>query len=138
MLASILSLRYILTLKLHKLLMNICHISLHLFKFVYNNAVVYQQQLQAVETFIQSSKFLVRPVEKAFAHSLVTNQLGPMSLHPQAPESHCVLVELTVHLAAVLLCGNQGILGPLHQLAFAPANMQVCVMSCFSSVMPTR
>ncbi|XP_029014016.1 E3 ubiquitin-protein ligase rnf213-alpha isoform X2 [Betta splendens] len=86
------------------------------------------EQLQVVETFIQSSKFLGRPGEKAFAQSLVTNRLGPMTLHPDAPVSHCVIVELTIHLAAVLLCGNQGILGPLQQLAFTPASMQAAFL----------
>lgn len=90
---------------------------------------MYQQQLEAVETYIQTSKFLGSPEVKAFAWSLVTNRLGPLAVPPGASGSQCVLVDLTIHLAAVLLCGNQGILGPLQQLAMAPANMQVRIMS---------
>uniref|UniRef100_A0A668A4S4 Uncharacterized protein n=1 Tax=Myripristis murdjan TaxID=586833 RepID=A0A668A4S4_9TELE len=82
------------------------------------------EQLQAFMAYIQASRVLARPELKAFATALVTNQLGPLTVHPGASDAQCVIVELAVHLAAVLLCGNQGILAPLQQLALAPANMQ--------------
>lgn len=86
------------------------------------------KQIQAWMDYIQHSKVLTTPELKTFARALVTNQLGPLTLSPAISGSRCVLVELTVHLAAVLLCGNQGILGPLKQLALAPANMQAAFL----------
>lgn len=91
--------------------------------------VVCQQQLEALETYIQTSKFLGSPQLKAFARSLVTNKLGPLTVVPGASGAQCVLADLAIHLAAVLLCGHQGILAPLQQLAMTPATMQVCIMS---------
>lgn len=85
--------------------------------------------MEALLAYIQASKFLANPLVKAFAHALVTNQLGPLCVRPGASGAQYVLVDLTVHLAAVLLCGNQGILAPLQQLAMEPANMQVCISS---------
>lgn len=90
---------------------------------------LYQQQVEALVAYIQESKFLPNPLVKNFAKALVTNQHGPLSSRPGASGVECVLLELTVHLAAVLLCGNQPILAPLQQLATALANMQVCVTS---------
>ncbi|MEQ2214151.1 hypothetical protein XENOCAPTIV_013477, partial [Xenoophorus captivus] len=63
---------------------------------------------------------------KTFAQALVTNRMGPLSVHPGTSGAQSVTVELTVHLAAILFCGNQAILAPLQQLALTPANMQVC------------
>ncbi|XP_023265809.1 E3 ubiquitin-protein ligase RNF213 [Seriola lalandi dorsalis] len=86
------------------------------------------EQLEALTTYIQTSKFLGSPEVKPFAMALVTNQLGLLAARPGAPGTQCVLVDLTIHLAAVLLCGNQGILAPLQQLAKAPANMQAAFL----------
>ncbi|XP_069558951.1 E3 ubiquitin-protein ligase rnf213-alpha [Brachyistius frenatus] len=85
-------------------------------------------QLEALVTYIQKSKFLHSQEIKGFAQALVTNQLGPLVVHPGASGARCLPVDLTVHLAAVLLCGNQGILAPLQQLALAPANMQAAFL----------
>lgn len=79
------------------------------------------QLLETLQAFIQTSKFLTNPEVKAFANDLVTNKFGPQ----RASTAQCVSVDLSIHLAAVLLCGRQGILVPLQQLAFKPANMQV-------------
>ncbi|KAK7926035.1 hypothetical protein WMY93_008345 [Mugilogobius chulae] len=78
--------------------------------------------------YIQSSKVLTSPEWKAFAQALVTNQLGPLTLRSTLARAQCVFIELTVHLVAVLLCGNQGILAPLKRLAFAPASMQAAFL----------
>ncbi|XP_040919421.1 E3 ubiquitin-protein ligase rnf213-alpha isoform X2 [Toxotes jaculatrix] len=86
------------------------------------------EQLQALTTYIETSKFLGSPEVKAFAVALVTNQLGLLAVRPGASSAQCVLVDLTIHLSAVLLCGNQGILAPLQQLAKAPANMQAAFL----------
>ncbi|XP_056144422.1 E3 ubiquitin-protein ligase rnf213-alpha [Lampris incognitus] len=82
------------------------------------------EQCQVLMAFIQASTVLASPPVKAFARALVTNQLGLLTVKHGASSAHCVAVELTVHLAAVLLCGTQGILVPLQQLALTPANMQ--------------
>lgn len=87
------------------------------------------QQMEALMAYIQASKFFANPVVRAFAQALVTNQLGQLGVRPGASAAHCVLMDLTIHLAAVLLCGNQGILAPLQQLAKSPDNMQVCILS---------
>ena len=97
-------------------------------KYIYLQCVsLYLQQVKALTDYIQTSKFLAKPEVKAFAQALVTNQLGPLAVHPRTSGAQCMLMDLTIHLAAVLLCGNQGILAPLQQLAMAPANMQVYI-----------
>ena len=85
----------------------------------------YLQQLEALMAYIQDSKVLASPQVKAFAKALVTNQVGPLVVCPGASGEKCVLADLTIHLAVVLLISNQGILAPLQQLAMTPANMQV-------------
>uniref|UniRef100_A0A8C7Y3G1 RING-type E3 ubiquitin transferase n=1 Tax=Oryzias sinensis TaxID=183150 RepID=A0A8C7Y3G1_9TELE len=62
--------------------------------------------------------------EKAFAKALVTNNLGPLTVCPRASGGQRVMVDVTIHLAIVLLCGKNGFLAPLQQLAVTPANMQ--------------
>ncbi|XP_067087748.1 E3 ubiquitin-protein ligase rnf213-alpha-like [Osmerus mordax] len=82
------------------------------------------QQCEALVAFIETSKVLAAPEVKAFARALVGNQLGAMGVRQGASTAESVVVELTVHLAAVLLCGNPGVMTPLQQLALVPANMQ--------------
>lgn len=86
------------------------------------------EQIKALVGYIQTSKFLTSPQLKGFAESLVTNKMGPLALHRGVSGAQCVSVDLTVHLAAVLICGNQGILAPLQQLAMTPANMQAAFL----------
>lgn len=83
------------------------------------------QQMDIWMSYIQQSKVFTNPETKAFAQALVSNQLGPLALRPGISRTQCVFIELTVHLAAVILCGNQGFLGPLKLLALRPATMQV-------------
>lgn len=78
-----------------------------------------------MKKYIQASKFLNNLPLKAFAQALVTNKLGLLAARPGASAAKHVLVDLTIHLMAVLLCGTQGILAPLQHLALQPANMQV-------------
>nr|XP_046270196.1 E3 ubiquitin-protein ligase rnf213-alpha isoform X2 [Scatophagus argus] len=82
------------------------------------------EEVEALVAYIQKSKFLTSPEMKTFAQALVTNELRLLRVHPGTSTAQCVLVDLTIHLAAVLLCGSQGILAPLKQLAMTPANMQ--------------
>ncbi|XP_029997116.1 E3 ubiquitin-protein ligase rnf213-alpha-like isoform X2 [Sphaeramia orbicularis] len=86
------------------------------------------EQLQDWVAYIQNSRFLTTPEAKTFAQAMVTNKLGPLTIHPAVSGDQCALVELTLHLAAVLLFENQGILGPLQQLAVTPANMQAAFL----------
>lgn len=88
------------------------------------------QLLEILLAFIQTSKFLTTPAVKAFAEALVRNQIGPLRARSGASAVHYVLVDLTVHFAAVLLCGHQSVLAPLQQLAHTPANMQVLLVRC--------
>ncbi|KAM9745174.1 E3 ubiquitin-protein ligase rnf213-alpha-like isoform 2-T2 [Menidia menidia] len=81
-------------------------------------------ELESLTTYIQTSKILASPEVKAFAQALVTNQLGPLAFHSRISGIHSLSTEMAIHLAAVLLCVNQGILAPLKQLAMSPANMQ--------------
>lgn len=71
---------------------------------------------------------------KAFASALVTNQLRSLVVCPGATGTQSVLVDLSIHLAAVLLCGNEQILAPLQNLSMQPADMQVCLLSAAFSV----
>uniref|UniRef100_A0A8C2ZVG6 RING-type E3 ubiquitin transferase n=1 Tax=Cyclopterus lumpus TaxID=8103 RepID=A0A8C2ZVG6_CYCLU len=86
------------------------------------------EQLEALTTYIQNSKFLTSPQMKAFARALVTNQLQLLAVRPGASGAQSVLVDLTIHLAAVMLCRNQGMFAPLQQLAMDPANMQAAFL----------
>ncbi|XP_068605931.1 E3 ubiquitin-protein ligase rnf213-alpha [Brachionichthys hirsutus] len=86
------------------------------------------EQVEALLAYIRTSKFLASPELKALAQGLVTNQLGPLAIHSGTSGAKSVLVGLSIHVAAVLLCGDQGILAPLQQLAAAPANMKAAFL----------
>ncbi|CAL8274226.1 unnamed protein product [Lota lota] len=82
------------------------------------------EQCQVLVTHIDACGLLDRAELKNFAKALVANSLGPLAIVPGAPGGHSVVVELTVHMALVLLCGNQRILVPLQNLALSTVNMQ--------------
>ncbi|XP_041755240.2 E3 ubiquitin-protein ligase rnf213-alpha-like [Coregonus clupeaformis] len=79
---------------------------------------------QALVDFIQASTVLASPNERQFALDLVANRLGPLTVQAGASGAQRVVVELAIHLSAVLLCGNQGLLTPLQRLVLVPTNMQ--------------
>ncbi|XP_035253685.1 E3 ubiquitin-protein ligase rnf213-alpha-like isoform X3 [Anguilla anguilla] len=87
-----------------------------------------QELLHALEGFIQGSRVLVRPEAQAFALALVHNQLGALRVGADRPGVEHGLVELTVHLAAVLMTVNHGCLAPLRLLALSPARMQAAFL----------
>ncbi|CAB1315530.1 unnamed protein product [Coregonus sp. 'balchen'] len=63
---------------------------------------------QALEYFIQGSRYLdPRPV-RDFAMALVHNRMGGLTVHNGRTGAEHVLIELAVHLAAVLLTGTEG------------------------------
>ncbi|KAJ8398812.1 hypothetical protein AAFF_G00420090 [Aldrovandia affinis] len=84
--------------------------------------------LQAFERFIQGSRVLVGPEVRAYAMALVSNRLAALSVRADRPGAEHVLIELTVHLTAVLLCGNHARLTPLRLLALSPIRMQAAFL----------
>ncbi|XP_069050628.1 E3 ubiquitin-protein ligase rnf213-alpha isoform X2 [Lepisosteus oculatus] len=82
------------------------------------------EQCQAIEDFIKGSQIFGSPELKNLATSLVYNRLGDLSVRPDCTSSEHTITELAIHLTTVLLCGQDGILTPLKQLALAPVNMQ--------------
>ncbi|XP_063075937.1 E3 ubiquitin-protein ligase rnf213-alpha [Engraulis encrasicolus] len=87
-----------------------------------------QQQAQALEGFIAQCGALATPEQKAFAVGLVRNDLGPLTVRPEASGADHTITELCIHLAAVLLCGHAGVLSPLQRLALRPADMQAAYL----------
>ncbi|XP_053706651.1 E3 ubiquitin-protein ligase rnf213-alpha isoform X2 [Synchiropus splendidus] len=87
-----------------------------------------EKAVQALVAFIQTSTILDSHNVKSFAQALVSNQLGVLSVSPEMSEEKSVLVELVVHMAAVLLCVNEEIVSPLKQLALAPSTMQAAFL----------
>lgn len=85
-----------------------------------------------LEDFIKNSGIFVNNEMKAFAEKLVRNQLGALRVRPLMPSRDLSLVEVTIHMAAVLLCGNLLLLQPLQKLALSPNNM----MASFIPTMP--
>ncbi|XP_016115585.1 E3 ubiquitin-protein ligase rnf213-alpha-like, partial [Sinocyclocheilus grahami] len=75
------------------------------------------------QDFIRSTDIFVNDETKAFAKGLVNNHLHALRVQPQMSGRELLLVEVTVHMAAVLLCGNLPLLEPLQQLALSPNNM---------------
>ncbi|XP_071342169.1 E3 ubiquitin-protein ligase rnf213-alpha-like isoform X2 [Trachinotus anak] len=78
---------------------------------------------QAFEMLIQGSRYLLREV-RDFASALVYNRLGALTTHPGNTVVDNAVIELTIHLAAVLLTGTHLLLMPLKQLGLFPENMQ--------------
>ncbi|KAM6344814.1 E3 ubiquitin-protein ligase RNF213 isoform 2-T4 [Alca torda] len=83
-----------------------------------------EQQRGAMTKFIQSSQVLNTPDLQHFAASLVMNSLPSLTVDPQSFSHGGALVEMAVHTAAVLLCGQNPVLQPLRNLAFHPHAMQ--------------
>ncbi|XP_016375895.1 E3 ubiquitin-protein ligase rnf213-alpha-like, partial [Sinocyclocheilus rhinocerous] len=81
------------------------------------------EQRAGLEDFIRSTDIFVNDETKAFAKGLVNNHLHALRVQPQMSGRELLLVEVTVHMAAVLLCGNLPLLEPLQQLALSPNNM---------------
>ncbi|KTG00734.1 hypothetical protein cypCar_00028017, partial [Cyprinus carpio] len=90
------------------------------------------EQCAGLEDFIRSSDVFINNEMRAFAQALVKNNLNALHVQPQTSGRELVLVEVTVHMAAVLLCGNLLLLQPLQRLALSPNNM----MASFIPTMP--
>ncbi|XP_053149440.1 E3 ubiquitin-protein ligase RNF213 [Hemicordylus capensis] len=83
-----------------------------------------QEQCDILNEFIQSTGILPSAELKTFAEYLVTNSLPSLTVSPQDSSQRGVVIEMAIHTAAVLLCGQNRILEPLRNLAFSPSNMQ--------------
>lgn len=82
------------------------------------------KQVQALEAFLLQCDLLATEDQKAMAVCLVRNQLGVLSVRPSSSGEEQTITEMCVHLGAVLLFGQHGVLEPLHELALTPNNMQ--------------
>ncbi|KAG9267741.1 E3 ubiquitin-protein ligase rnf213-alpha [Astyanax mexicanus] len=82
------------------------------------------EQQRTLEEFIHGSQYLLSREMKLFAEALVNNRLGGLSVHERRSNTEHILIELAVHLKAVLLCGSEQVLAPLVQLGLSPATMQ--------------
>ena len=82
------------------------------------------QQCDAMKKFIEKSETL-SPDISAFAISLVNNELPLLRTGPGVSNLEGTVIEMAVHAATVLLCGQSQVLGPLKNLAFFPHLMVV-------------
>uniref|UniRef100_A0A8D2MIK3 RING-type E3 ubiquitin transferase n=1 Tax=Zonotrichia albicollis TaxID=44394 RepID=A0A8D2MIK3_ZONAL len=102
------------------------HLLLAIFREVtalYGNPSLHPKQ-QVMTRFIQCSRVLNSPELKLLAVALVKNTLPGLVVEPQGHSQQGALVEMAVHMAAVLLCGHSLVLQPLRNLAFQPDTMQ--------------
>ncbi|XP_078257452.1 E3 ubiquitin-protein ligase rnf213-alpha-like isoform X1 [Rhinoraja longicauda] len=81
-----------------------------------------------LQKFIKDSKILDVPNLKDFCSALVKNELGTpessLRIAPDRPIQQRTLIEIIVHAALVLLCGNSALSSPLCKLAFNPSEMK--------------
>uniref|UniRef100_A0A4W2FDE0 E3 ubiquitin-protein ligase RNF213-like n=1 Tax=Bos indicus x Bos taurus TaxID=30522 RepID=A0A4W2FDE0_BOBOX len=89
------------------------------------------QQCEAMKKFIEKSNTL-SPDISAFAISLVNNELPLLRTGPGVSNLEGTVIEMAVHAATVLLCGQSQVLGPLKNLAFFPHLM----VNAFLPTMP--
>uniref|UniRef100_A0A8C6FXI7 E3 ubiquitin-protein ligase RNF213 n=1 Tax=Moschus moschiferus TaxID=68415 RepID=A0A8C6FXI7_MOSMO len=89
------------------------------------------QQCEALKKFIEKSKTL-SPDIRPFAISLVNNELPLLRTGPGVSNLEGTVIEMAVHAATILLCGQSLVLGPLKNLAFFPQLM----VNAFLPTMP--
>uniref|UniRef100_A0A803VP92 RING-type E3 ubiquitin transferase n=1 Tax=Ficedula albicollis TaxID=59894 RepID=A0A803VP92_FICAL len=79
---------------------------------------------QVMTEFIQSCQVLNSPELQLLAVALVRNTVPRLAVEPWGCSQQGALVEMAVHMAAVLLCGHSPVLQPLRNLACQPHSMQ--------------
>ncbi|XP_056361664.1 E3 ubiquitin-protein ligase RNF213 [Oenanthe melanoleuca] len=84
-----------------------------------------QQQIKVMTEFIQSCQVLNSPELQLLAVALVRNTVPRLAVEPWGCSQQGALVEMAVHMAAVLLCGHSPVLQPLRNLACQPHSMQL-------------
>ncbi|XP_042525946.1 E3 ubiquitin-protein ligase RNF213 [Dipodomys spectabilis] len=89
------------------------------------------EQCEAMNQFIEESKLLASQDVRHFATSLVDNTLPLLTAQGDSGLEGTV-IELAIHTACVLMCGQNKVLEPLKNLAFSPAQMT----SAFLPTMP--
>ncbi|XP_044056409.1 E3 ubiquitin-protein ligase rnf213-alpha-like isoform X2 [Siniperca chuatsi] len=82
------------------------------------------ERCQAFGELIQGSRYLHQREVRDFASALVHNRLGALTMYPGHTVVENAVIELTIHLAAVLLTGTDLLVMPLKQLGLSPENMQ--------------
>ncbi|XP_029285155.1 E3 ubiquitin-protein ligase rnf213-alpha-like [Cottoperca gobio] len=90
------------------------------------------ERCQAFGDLIQGSRYLHQREVRDFASALVHNRLGALAMNPDHTVLDNNIIELNIHLAAVLLTGTHLLVMPLKQLGLSPENMQ----SAFIPTMP--
>ncbi|XP_071287737.1 E3 ubiquitin-protein ligase RNF213-like isoform X2 [Agelaius tricolor] len=83
-----------------------------------------RQQTEMMTKFIHHSRVLNSSELKLLAVALVKNTLPGLAVEPRGRSQQGAVVEMAVHMAAVLLCGHSRVLQPLRNLAFEPRIMQ--------------
>ncbi|XP_023555015.1 E3 ubiquitin-protein ligase RNF213 [Octodon degus] len=81
------------------------------------------KQREVMNKFIEESKLLSAETQH-LATALVNNTLPLLHMGPRASSLEGTVVDMAIHAAAILLCGQNIALRPLRNLAFSPANMQ--------------
>ncbi|XP_034002602.1 E3 ubiquitin-protein ligase rnf213-alpha-like isoform X2 [Trematomus bernacchii] len=78
----------------------------------------------AFADLIQGSRYLYQKEVRDFASALVHNRLGSLAITHDLTIEDNTIIELNIHLAAVLLTGTHVLVMPLKQLGLSPENMQ--------------
>ncbi|XP_051231949.1 LOW QUALITY PROTEIN: E3 ubiquitin-protein ligase rnf213-alpha-like [Dicentrarchus labrax] len=82
------------------------------------------ERCQSFGDLIQGSRYLHQSEVRDFASALVHNRLGALAMSPGNTLVANTVIELTIHLAAVLLTRTHNLVMPLKQLGLFPENMQ--------------
>ncbi|XP_048222860.1 E3 ubiquitin-protein ligase RNF213 [Perognathus longimembris pacificus] len=81
------------------------------------------EQCEAMSRFITESKLLASQEVRRFATSLVDSTLPLLRTGPGDSGLEGTVIEMAIHTASVLLCGQNKALEPLKNLAFSPDKM---------------
>lgn len=87
------------------------------------------QLCHGFDRLIQGSRYLHQREVTNFASALVYNRLGALTIKPGSLIMENTVIELIIHLEAMLLTGNNFLLMPLKQLGLSPENMQVNILN---------
>ncbi|KAI3368624.1 hypothetical protein L3Q82_025623, partial [Scortum barcoo] len=80
---------------------------------------------QAFGDLIQGSRYLHQKEVRDFASALVHNKLGIPAMCSGYTFMDSTIIEMIIHLTAVLLTGTHPLVMPLKELGLSPENMQV-------------
>ncbi|XP_077022284.1 E3 ubiquitin-protein ligase RNF213 isoform X2 [Tamandua tetradactyla] len=81
------------------------------------------KQCEALNKFLEETTVLSSHNTRHFATSLVANTLPLLTVGPGEGSLEGRVIEMAIHAAAVLLCGQNKVLEPLRNLAFFPTSM---------------